>query len=216
MRRTVLIVDDHPAFRSAARALLEDAGFEVVGEAGDAEDLLRKVRAHKPDVAVVDIRMPPGHSDEGIIAAERIRAEHPSVGVLLLSQYVNPRYAMRLFEHHPGRIGYLLKERISDIAVLVDALDRIAEGECVLDPTIVAQLLKRPDAEQAISVLSSREREVLELMAEGHSNPGISEKLVLSKKTIESHVRQIFAKLGLPATPGYDRRVLAVLKLLRG
>jgi DNA-binding NarL/FixJ family response regulator len=212
----VVVADDAMLIREGLTRLLRDAGVTVVAKASDADELMRHVALGRPDVAVVDIRMPPGHSDEGIIAAERIRAEHPSVGVLLLSQYVNPRYAMRLFEHHPGRIGYLLKERISDIAVLVDALDRIAEGECVLDPTIVAQLLKRPDAEQAISVLSSREREVLELMAEGHSNPGISEKLVLSKKTIESHVRQIFAKLGLPATPGYDRRVLAVLKLLRG
>jgi serine/threonine-protein kinase len=212
----VVVADDAMLIREGLTRLLRDAGVTVVAKASDADELMRHVALGRPDVAVVDIRMPPGHSDEGIIAAERIRAEHPSVGVLLLSQYVNPRYAMRLFEHHPGRTGYLLKERISDIAVLVDALDRIADGECVLDPTIVAQLLKRPDADQAVSVLSGREREVLALMAEGHSNPGISEKLVLSKKTVESHVRQIFAKLGLPDTPGYDRRVLAVLKLLHG
>jgi DNA-binding NarL/FixJ family response regulator len=212
----VVVADDAMLIREGLTRLLRDAGVTVVAKASDADELMRHVALGRPDVAVVDIRMPPGHSDEGIVAAERIRAEHPGVGVLLLSQYLNPRYAMRLFEHHPGRTGYLLKERISDIAVLVDALDRIGDGECVLDPTIVAQLLKRPDAEQAISVLSGREREVLALMAEGHSNPGISEKLVLSKKTVESHVRQIFAKLGLPDTPGQDRRVLAVLKFLRG
>jgi serine/threonine-protein kinase len=164
---------------------------------------------------VVDIRMPPGQSDEGVVAAERIRSEHPGVGVLLLSQYVDPRYGMRLLERHPVRIGYLLKERISDIAVLVDALGRIAEGECVIDPTIVAQLLGRQRPDDTLAVLSSREREVLDLMAQGHSNPGIAAKLVLSTKTIESHVRQIFAKLDLREAPDQDRRVLAVLRFLR-
>ena len=212
----VVVAEDSTLLREGLSRLLAEAGMEVVGACPNADDLLLKVASYDPDVAVVDIRMPPGHSDEGIVAAERIRAEHPRVGVLLLSQYVNPRYAMRLFEHQPGRVGYLLKERISDIAVLVDALGRIADGECVLDPTIVAQLLKRPDTEQAVSVLSGREREVLALMAEGHSNPGISRELVLSKKTVESHVRQIFAKLGLPDTPDQDRRVLAVLTFLRG
>jgi DNA-binding NarL/FixJ family response regulator len=212
----VVVADDAMLMREGLTRLLREAGVTVVAKASDADELMHHVALGRPDVAVVDIRMPPGHSDEGIVAAERIRAEHPRVGVLLLSQYVNPRYAMRLFEHQPGRVGYLLKERISDIAVLVDALGRIADGECVLDPTIVAQLLKRPDTEQAVSVLSGREREVLALMAEGHSNPGISRELVLSKKTVESHVRQIFAKLGLPDTPDQDRRVLAVLTFLRG
>jgi DNA-binding NarL/FixJ family response regulator len=212
----VVVADDAMLMREGLTRLLREAGVTVVAKASNADELMRHVALGRPDVAVVDIRMPPGHSDEGIVAAERIRAEHPRVGVLLLSQYVNPRYAMRLFERQPGRVGYLLKERISDIAVLVDALGRIADGECVLDPTIVAQLLKRPDAERAVSVLSGREREVLALMAEGHSNPGISRELVLSKKTVESHVRQIFAKLGLPDTPDQDRRVLAVLTFLRG
>jgi serine/threonine-protein kinase len=212
----VVVADDAMLIREGLTNLLREAGVTVVATASDGDELMRRVALAGPDVAVVDIRMPPGHSDEGIRAAERIRAEHPETGVLLLSQYVNPRYAIKLFEDHPGRTGYLLKERISNIAVLVDALDRIANGECVLDPTIVAQLLKRPAAEEAVSVLSPREREVLALMAEGHSNPGISEKLVLSKKTVESHVRQIFAKLGLSEAPGQDRRVLAVLKFLRG
>jgi DNA-binding NarL/FixJ family response regulator len=212
----VVVADDAMLIRDGLTSLLREAGVTVVAKASDGDELMRHVALARPDVAVVDIRMPPGHSDEGIRAAERIRAEHPETGVLLLSQYVNPRYAIKLFEDHPGRTGYLLKERISNIAVLVDALDRIANGECVLDPTIVAQLLKRPSAEEAVSVLSAREREVLALMAEGHSNPGISAKLVLSKKTVESHVRQIFAKLGLSDAPGQDRRVLAVLKFLRG
>ena len=147
--------------------------------------------------------------------AERIRADYPDIGVLLLSQYVNPRYGMRLLEEHPGRIGYLLKDRVSDMAVLTDALERISVGECVIDPTIVAQLVKRPRPAQALSSLSSREREVLALMAEGHSNPGICAQLFLSPKTVESHVREIFAKLRLPDTPDQHRRVLAVLRFLR-
>jgi serine/threonine-protein kinase len=211
----VVVADDAMLIREGLTKLLRDAGVTVVAKASNAQELLHHVALAQPDVAVVDIRMPPGQSDEGVVAAERIRSEHPGVGVLLLSQYVDPRYGMRLLERHPVRIGYLLKERISDIAVLVDALGRIAEGECVIDPTIVAQLLGRQRPDDTLAVLSSREREVLDLMAQGHSNPGIAAKLVLSTKTIESHVRQIFAKLDLREAPDQDRRVLAVLRFLR-
>lgn len=212
----VVVADDAMLIREGLTRLLRDAGVTVVGKASDAQELMRHVVLGRPDVAVVDIRMPPDHSDEGLVAAERIRAEHPEVGVLLLSQYVNARYAMRLLEEHPGRIGYLLKERVSDIAVLTDALRRIAEGECVIDPTIIAQLVSKPRSDSALNVLSVREREVLALIAEGHSNPGIANLLVLSTKTVESHVHQIFVKLDLPASREQDRRVLAVLKFLRG
>jgi DNA-binding NarL/FixJ family response regulator len=211
----VVVADDAMLIREGLTALLRDAGVSVVGKASNADELLRSVALSRPDVAVVDIRMPPGHSDEGVVAAERIRVEHPNVGVLLLSHYVDSRYATRLLAEHPGRTGYLLKERVSDMAVLLDALERIAEGECVLDPTIVARLVKRPRPAQALAVLSNREREVLALIAEGHSNQGISRQLVLSGKTVESHVRQIFAKLDLPDTSDQHRRVLAVLRFLR-
>jgi serine/threonine-protein kinase len=211
----VVVADDAMLIREGLTKLLRDAGITVVGKAGNAEELLRHVELARPDVAVVDIRMPPDQSDEGVVAAERIRADHPEVGVLLLSQYVNPRYGMRLLEEHPGRVGYLLKERVSDMAVLTDALRRIADGECVIDPTIVAQLVTRARPAQALAALSSREREVLALMAQGHSNKGICEQLFLSPKTVESHVRQIFAKLRLPDTPDQHRRVLAVLRFLR-
>jgi DNA-binding NarL/FixJ family response regulator len=212
----VVVADDAMLIREGLTKLLRDADVTVVGKASNADELLHHVALGAPDVAVVDIRMPPDHRDEGVVAAERIRAEYPGVGVLLLSQYVNPRYAMRLLEEHPGRIGYLLKERVSDMAVLTDALQRIAAGECVIDPTIVAQLVNRARPAEALAVLSSREREVLALMAEGHSNHGIAEQLVLSGKTVESHVRQIFAKLRLPDTRDQHRRVLAVLQFLRG
>jgi DNA-binding NarL/FixJ family response regulator len=211
----VVVADDSMLIREGLTTLLRQAGVTVVGKASTADELLRSVALSQPDVAVVDVRMPPGQSDEGVVAAERIRSEHPNVGVLLLSHYVDSRYATRLLAEHPGRIGYLLKERVSDMAVLIDALDRIADGECVIDPTIVAGLVKRPRPAQALAALSNREREVLALMAEGHSNQGIAGQLVLSGKTVESHVRQIFAKLDLPDTSDQHRRVLAVLRFLR-
>jgi DNA-binding NarL/FixJ family response regulator len=196
--------------------LLEDAGIEVVAQAQDAEGLLREVRLKRPDAAVVDIRMPPTHTDEGLVATQRIRADHPAVGVLLLSQYVEPSYAMRLLEEHPERVGYLLKQRVFDAAVLVDALRRIAEGETVVDPTIVARLFSRNRREDPLAELTPREREVLGLLAEGLSNRAIAERLFVTARTVEAHVKQIFLKLGLDLNPDSHRRVLAVLACLRG
>ena len=211
----VVIADDEMLLREGHARLLADAGVDVVGKATDAAELLRIVRLTAPDVAIVDIKMPPTHTDEGLVAAGEIRRSHPAVGVLVLSQYLESIYAMRLLEEHPERVGYLLKARVSDIAVLADALRRIAEGECVLDPTIVARLVNRPRERGPLAELTDREREVLELIAEGLSNQAIGERLFLSPKTIETHIRQIFAKLGLGEAPDSNRRVLAVLAFLR-
>ena len=211
----VVIADDAMLIREGTARLLEEAGVEVVGKVGDAQQLLRVVAAEHPNVAIVDIKMPPTHTDEGLAAAEQIRSTHPGVGVLVLSQYLDSRYATRLLEHHPEALGYLLKERVSDIGVLKDAVQRIAERECVLDPTIVARLIRRPRRAGPLDELTDREREVLALIAEGRSNLGIAEVLVLSPKTVEAHVGRILAKLGLDDTPDYHRRVLAVLAFLR-
>lgn len=211
----VVIADDETLLREGVARLLADAGFDVVGMAGTADELLRRVELTQPDVAIVDIRMPPTHTDEGLVAAQKIRRSQPRVGVLVLSHYVESRYAMRLLEEHPERSGYLLKERVSDLAVLTDALRRIDDGECVLDPTIVGRLIGRPRDESLLHELTDREREVLALMAEGHSNEGICNKLFLSPKTVETHVRHILQKLGIGETPEYHRRVLAVLAYLR-
>ena len=211
----VVIADDETLLREGLARLLDEAGFQVVGKASTAEELRRRVDLTRPDVALVDIKMPPTHTDEGLVAADEIRDSHPEVGVLVLSHYVESRYAMRLLEEHPERTGYLLKERVSDVAVLVDALRRINEGECVLDPTIVSRLIARPRDGGPLEELTSRELEVLALMAEGHSNEGICKKLFLSPKTVETHVRHILGKLGIGDTTDYHRRVLAVLAFLR-
>ncbi|HVF79552.1 MAG TPA: response regulator transcription factor [Solirubrobacteraceae bacterium] len=211
----IVIADDEMLLREGLARLLTDAGFEIVAKATNGDELLRAVRLTCPDVAIVDIKMPPTHTDEGIVAAHDIRASHPDVGVLVLSHYLESIYAMRLLEEHPQRVGYLLKERVSDIAVLADGLRRIAEGECVLDPTIVARLVNRPRDPGPLAELTNREREVLELIAEGHSNQAIGDKLYLSTKTVETHIRQIFQKLDLSGSPHSHRRVLAVLAFLR-
>ena len=195
--------------------LLRDAGLEVAAEAEDAEGLLREVRQSRPDVAVVDIRMPPTHTDEGLVAAQSIRAQHPEVGVLVLSQYVEPSYAMRLLEDQPGRVGYLLKERVVDIATVVDALRRIVDGETVIDPTIISRLVRRHRRNDPLTRLTEREREVLGLIAEGLSNRAIAARLFITERTVEAHSTQIFLKLGLSESADWHRRVLAVLTFLR-
>jgi serine/threonine-protein kinase len=210
-----VIADDETLLREGLARLLEDAGIEVAGLAATADELLRRVQLTRPDVALVDIRMPPTYTDDGLVAAQEIRSAQPSVGVLVLSHYLESHYAMRLLEDHPERSGYLLKERVKDVAVLVDALERIADGECVLDPTIVSRLVGRPRHGSPLDDLTTREREVLGLMAEGHSNEGICKQLFLSPKTVETHVRHIFLKLGIGDTHDYNRRVLAVLAYLR-
>lgn len=210
-----MIADDEALLREGLARLLQDAGFEVVGRCGDAEALLRMVDARKPDVAIVDIRMPPGHGDDGLVAAQEIRRRHPNVGLLVLSHYLDSRYAARLLEEVPAGAGYLLKDRVSEVAVVADALRRIDEGECVIDPTIVSRLVARKRARGPLDVLTEREREVLTLVAEGRSNGAIGEKLFLSRKTVDSHISQIFLKLDLRESPEHHRRVLAVLAFLR-
>lgn len=211
----VVVADDVMLVRSGLARLLEDAGVQVVGEAADVDSLLALVARQKPDVAIVDIRMPPTHSDEGLVAARMIRDEHPSTSVVLLSQFVEPRYAQRLLADQPGGLGYLLKERVSNIAVLVDALQRVTEGECVIDPTIVAQLMRGRRPDSPLERLTSRETEILALMAEGRSNASIARELGISERTVEAGSAVVFQKLDLEPSPDLNRRVLAVLTLLR-
>ncbi|HEX5014358.1 MAG TPA: response regulator transcription factor [Candidatus Limnocylindrales bacterium] len=211
----VVIADDVMLVRSGLARLLEDAGVQVVGEAADGDALTALVARQQPDVAIVDIRMPPTHTDEGLVAARLIRQQYPSTAVVLLSQYLDSRYAQRLLADQPVGLGYLLKERVSNIAVLVDALRRVTEGECVIDPTIVTQLMRRRRPGSVIDTLTDREREILGLMAEGRSNAGIARELGISERTVEAACAQVFGKLGLEASPDLNRRVLAVLTLLR-
>ena len=208
----VVIGEDSVLLREGVARLLTDAGFEVVGQAGDAEDLLRKVRAHKPEVAVIDIRMPPTHVDEGLQAARSIREELQDVGILILSQYVEERYATALLSEGAEGVGYLLKDRVAEIERFTEAVRRVGEGGSALDPEVVAQMVGR--REEPLAELSPREREVLELMAEGLSNRAIAERIFVSERAVERHVTSIFSKLGLSATGQEHRRVRAVLAYL--
>jgi DNA-binding NarL/FixJ family response regulator len=211
----VVLADDSMLLREGVARLLEDAGLEVVAQAGDAEDLMRKVGAHKPDVAVVDVRMPPTHTDEGLRAAHRIRAEHAATGVLVLSQYVEEAYALELLSQSTESTGYLLKDRVADVDSFTDAVRRVAGGGSALDPEVVALLLGRRRREDPLHSITPREREVLALMAEGRSNNAIAEALVVTERAVEKHVTSIFSKLDLTPTVEDHRRVLAVLAYLR-
>ena len=212
----VVIADDAVLLREGAVRLLEEAGFEVAAQAGDAEDLLRKVRAHKPDVAIVDVRMPPDNSDDGLRAALVIREELPDVGILLLSQYVEDRYLGELLATGAEGVGYLLKDRIAEVERLSEAVERVAARGSVLDPEVVAQMLGRSREKGPLDALTDREREVLGLMAEGRTNRAIAAELFVSERAVERHVTSIFTKLDLAPTGEDHRRVLAVLTYLRG
>ena len=213
-RLRVAIAEDTVLLREGIARLLEEAGFEIVGQSSTADDLLLKVRSYHPDVAIIDIRMPPTHTDEGLRAAKTIRAEHPDVGVLVLSEYLEPAYAMEVISDNAEGVGYLLKQRVSELDDFASAVRRVAEGGSALDPAIVTQLVGRRRRDDPISSLTPREREVLELMAEGRSNQAIAERLVVTERAVEKHVTNIFGKLKLTATPEDHRRVLAVLAFL--
>jgi DNA-binding NarL/FixJ family response regulator len=210
----VVLAEDSLLLRAGVARLLEDAGMEVVGQAGDLDDLLRKVRAHKPDVAIVDIKMPPTHTDEGLKAALIIRSELPRTAVLVLSQYVEKRYAAELLGDNAEGVGYLLKDRVADVDRFIDAIRRVADGGSALDPEVVSEMFGRRRTAGRLDELTPREREVLGLMAEGRSNHSIATALVVTERAVEKHVTSIFGKLGLPATPDDHRRVLAVLAYL--
>jgi len=208
----VVLADDSVLLREGMARLLEEDGFEIVGQAGNADELMLKVRSWKPDVAIVDIRMPPTHTDEGLKAAQEIRTEHPEVGVLVLSQYVETAYALDLLADSAEGVGYLLKDRVADIGEFAAAVRRVGEGGSALDPTIVSSLVGRRRG--PLDDLTAREREVLELMAEGLSNTAIASRIVVTERAVEKHVTNIFGKLRLPASPEAHRRVLAVLAFL--
>ena len=212
----VVIADDSVLLREGLVRLLTEAGFEVVGQAGDGEDLLRKVRAHKPDLALVDVRMPPTHTDEGLRAAREIRSELPEVSVLVLSQDVEEANASELFADNAEGLGYLLKDRVGDLDTFIEAVRRVADGGSALDPEVVSRLLGRRRDDDPLAALSPREREVLEQMAEGRSNAAIAERLVVTDRAVEKHVGSIFSKLNLAPAPEDHRRVLAVLRFLEG
>ena len=212
----VLVADDAVLFREGLSHVLTEAGFDVVGRVGDAQALLDTVRGDPPDCVIVDIRMPPTHTTEGLDAARALASSHPAVGVLVLSAHVEPHYALQLIENEAGGAGYLLKERISDIDELTDAVRRVSAGGLVVDPSVVAQLVGRKRAHNPLEDLTDRERDVLALMAEGRSNQAICDRLYLSPKTVEAYVRGVFTKLGLQQGADDNRRVLAVLAYLRG
>ena len=212
---SVVVGEDQPLFREGIVQVLGQAGFDVVAIAGDALDLVRKARSHRPVIVVTDIRMPPNNTDDGLQAARTIRESEPGIGVLVLSQYLETRYALELVGDRAEGVGYLLKDRISDVIGFTDAVRRVAAGGSALDPKVVQRLVGRQREDDALDELTPREREVLSLMAEGHSNEGICRTLFLSPKTVEGHIRQIFIKLGFPAEPDRNRRVLAVLAFLR-
>jgi DNA-binding NarL/FixJ family response regulator len=211
----VILADDAVVIREGVARLLVDEGVEVVAQVGDADALRRVVREVPADVVVTDIRMPPDFTDDGLRAAEAIRAEHPQMAVLVLSQYVDVAYAVRLMQDERGRVGYLLKDRVLEVPALIDALRRVVAGESVVEPSLVQELVDAPKRDDPLAVLTDREREVLALMAEGRTDRGIRETLWLSQKTVEAHVRSIFRKLDLPAAPSENRRVHAVLTFLR-
>jgi DNA-binding NarL/FixJ family response regulator len=210
----VVIAEDAALFREGLARLITDRGHEVVAAVGDADALLEAVAEHDPDVPVVDIRMPPTHTDEGLRAAIELRREHPGTGVLVLSQYIETRYAARLLEGNAGGVGYLLKDRVADVAEFADALTRVAAGGTALDPEVVSQLVRVSRHARGVATLTPRERDVVSLMAEGRSNAGIAAALVVSSGVVEKHVASIFGKLGLPPSEADNRRVLAVLRYL--
>jgi DNA-binding NarL/FixJ family response regulator len=211
----IVLADDSLLLREGVARLLAEAGYEVVGQASDAESLLAEVDSKRPDVAIVDIRMPPTHTDEGLRAAQELRKRYPSLGVLVLSQYVRPSYAFELLADDARGIGYLLKDRVSDLNELADAVRRVGEGGSVLDPTVVSQLVgRRRQGHDPIDDLSEREREVLALMAEGRTNQAIARRLFITERTVEKHVKSILMKLRIPATAEDHRRVLAVVAYL--
>jgi DNA-binding NarL/FixJ family response regulator len=209
-----VVADDDYLLREGLVRLLTEQGIEVVAQAADADDLLRRVAGHRPDVAIVDIRMPPTHTDDGLRAAISIRETYPATGVLLLSHYVETQTALRLLSRDAAGVGYLLKSRVSDVRAFAEAVRRVAEGGSALDPEIVQRLLRAGHQHRSVDVLTPREREVLALMAEGRSNLGIAQRLVITERAVQKHVSNIFAKLDLPAAPEDHRRVLAVLTQL--
>ena len=211
----VVIADDAPLIREGIALLLTDAGLDVVAQVGDARALLASVRDDRPDVALIDIRMPPTHTDEGLRAAQEIRASYGETAVVVLSQHLEAEYALQLIEESPERVGYLLKERVGRVEQLVDAIQRVRAGECVVDRAVVDELMAYRRHSDPAAELTPREREILALMAEGRSNQGICAVLWLSPKTVEAHIRNIFGKLGMTAAPEDNRRVLAVLTYLR-
>jgi len=209
----IVVADDNALLREGIASLLEEAGHEVVGRSGSADDLMLKVRSYTPDVAIVDVRMPPGHADDGLVAAAEIRRSHPSVAVLVLSQHLEPAYMLELVGDSASGVGYLLKDRVRDVAEFVDAVERVAAGGTAFDPDVVKSLVDG-HRHSALDALTDRERTVLSLIAEGRSNRAIATELYLSSRAVERHVQGIFQKLRLPDTEDDNRRVLAVLALL--